>query len=88
VVPSLLLVCLLAGEVRGRLGPALGLLALGLAVMGPPPLSGKLEFLVGLASQAVVVALNLWVVRRQPREVTPPDTSAARPPPEPTPRAV
>ena len=88
VVPSLLLVCLLAGEVRGRLGPGLGLLALGLAVMGPPPLSGKLEFVVGLASQAVVVALNLWVLRREPREVTPPDTSAARLPPEPTPRAV
>src|SRR5262249_31561761 len=63
VVPSLWLVCLLAGEVRGRLWPALGLVALAFAVMGPPPLAGKTEFLVGLSSQAVVIALNLWVLR-------------------------
>jgi alpha-1,2-mannosyltransferase len=86
VVPSLLLLCLLAGEVRGRLRPAAGLVALGLAVMGPPPLPGKTEFVVGLASQAVVVALNVWVLLRSPAPVSPPDTAAERLPPAPTPR--
>jgi glycosyl transferase family 87 len=78
VVPSLWLLCLLASEVRGRLWPALGLLALGLVVMGPPPLAGTTEFVVGLTSQACVVALNLWLLlRREPAVVTPPDSDPA-----------
>ncbi|HTO09541.1 MAG TPA: glycosyltransferase family 87 protein [Myxococcota bacterium] len=86
VVPSLWLLCLLAAEVRGRPWAAVGLAALWLGVMGPPPLPGTLEFVAGLASQGVVVALNLWVLLRVPAPVTPPDSAGVRLPPEPIPR--
>ena len=86
VVPTLWLLCLLAPEVRGRLGAAVGLALLGIVIQGPPPLSGTAEWVVGLVSQAAVLGVNLWVLRRVPAPVTPPDSDPVRLSSEPTPR--
>jgi len=87
VVPSLWLLCLLAGEVRGRRGAAVALAIAALLIMGPPPLSGGLEYAIGLLSQAAVFALNLWVLlRRTTVEVSRPDTDPGRLRSEPIPR--
>jgi len=64
VAPTLWLLALLAGEVRGRTLPALGLGAAWLVVMGPPPLPDSVDLAIGLIAQVFIVAVNVWALLR------------------------
>jgi hypothetical protein len=67
--PMLWLLALLAGDVRGRYTRAIALAMVWLVIMGPPPLPGRADLMVGLFGQALALALGVWVVTR-PRETS------------------
>jgi hypothetical protein len=60
--PMLWVLALLACGVRGRYGFGVGLAALWLVIMGPPPLPDRIDLLAGLLAQALAVALGVWVL--------------------------
>ncbi len=61
-ISMLWLLTLLAGEVRGRPARVVAFVAAWVAIMGPPPLEGPPEFVVGFLGQAVGIAVCLWAV--------------------------
>jgi hypothetical protein len=62
--PTLWLLALLAGEVRGRVLRAFSLGAAWVVVVGAPPLPDAIDLAIGLIAQIVLVAINIWVLRR------------------------
>jgi alpha-1,2-mannosyltransferase len=70
--PMLWLLALLAPEVKGRYPRAIALVVGWVLIMGPPPLPDRADLLVGLAGQALALALGVWVLAR------PQGTSLAR----------
>jgi hypothetical protein len=67
VAPTLWLIALLAGDVRGRLTRASALGLTWLVVMGAPPLPDTLDLVFGIVSQALAIAVNGWVLLRPSR---------------------
>jgi hypothetical protein len=64
VVPSLWLLTLLAGEVKGRKALAAAFVVAWLLIMGPPPLPDRWDLYIGLAGQGLLVAVSLFVLLR------------------------
>jgi Glycosyltransferase family 87 len=78
-ISMLWLLSLLAGEVRRRPARAVTLVVAWVAIMGPPPLEGAVEFVVGFLGQAIGIAVCLWAVLgpRPGRESEPQSALAA-----------
>jgi hypothetical protein len=74
VAPTLFLLAVIAGDVRGRPGRAVALGVAWMAVMGAPPLPDTADLLFGIVSQGLVVGVNVWVLVRSTR---PMDTASA-----------
>jgi Glycosyltransferase family 87 len=61
-ISVLWLLSLLAGEVRRRPARAVALVVAWAAIMGPPPLEGPVELVVGFLGQATGIVVCLWAV--------------------------
>ena len=67
VVASVLwLLTFLAGDVRGRWQWVVAFVVAWAAIMGPPPLEGAAEFIVGFLGQGTAIGICLWVLLRRP----------------------
>jgi hypothetical protein len=62
LAPVLWVLALLATEIRGRRALVAALAAGWIVVVGPPPLPDRADLIVGLACQAVVIALSVGAV--------------------------
>jgi hypothetical protein len=60
--PLLWLLALLAVEIEGRYWMGTALAAAWVVMMGAPPLSDKIDLVVGLAGQALMLAFGIWIL--------------------------
>lgn len=62
--PLLWLLALLAAEIEGRYSMGTALAVAWVVIMGAPPLSDKIDLVVGLAGQILMLALGIWILLR------------------------
>jgi len=79
--PVLWLLALLAAEVRSRYWMAMALGVAWTLIMGPPPLPDKVDLVVTMLGQVLVVATSVWALLHFPTRTSEKSTRATVPMP-------